>query len=112
LQWFINDRALAFHPRIQKVLEICVSEEIIERFTPLKASEKNTLGSTSTAFPLKTNTADKAGMGWLCFRLPGILNPGRIEELKQRPAGTGKFKDYLEQQHACRVSDSVFDIVT
>ena len=115
LQWFINDQSFGISlPEFKKVLEICVSEEIIERFTPLKASEKTPLVVHINSFSFKKQIpADQSGNGGgFVFDCRGILNPGRIEEFKAKTGRDREVKDYLEQQTRMpEFLNSVFDIV-
>jgi len=102
-------RALAFHSRIQKSWKLCC-EEIMKDLQPSRPAKK-TPGGPHQSFSFKKQIRPiKAGMGVACFRFRGILNPGRIEELKQDRRDR-EVKDYLEtSKHACPSFWYVFDM--
>jgi aminoglycoside/choline kinase family phosphotransferase len=115
LKWFVNDQSMGISvPEFRRVLDICVSEEIIERFTPLKATEETPLVVNIHSFSYRKQIpADESGNGGgFVFDCRGILNPGRLEEFKTQTGRDKGVKDFLEQQ--TRMSEflnSVFDVV-
>ncbi len=101
-------------PEFRRVLEICVSDEIIERFTPLKANEETPLlvriNSFSYRKGIPTDTCGNGG-GFV-FDCRGILNPGRFDEYKSFHGRDKSVKDFLEQRtRMIEFLNSVFDIV-
>jgi aminoglycoside/choline kinase family phosphotransferase len=115
LKWFVHDQSMGIAlPEFRKVLDTCVSEEIIERFTPLKATDKTPLVVHINSFSFKKQIpADKSGNGGgFVFDCRGLLNPGRIEEFKTQTGRDKAVKDYLEQQTRMpEFLNSAFDIV-
>jgi RNase adaptor protein for sRNA GlmZ degradation len=91
-----------------------VSDEIIDRFTPLIADDDTPLVVRIHSFSYKKGIpADSSGNGGgYVFDCRGILNPGRLEHFKTQTGRDKGVKDFLEQQ--TRMSEflnSVFDIV-
>lgn len=116
LKWFIENQSLGIAvPEFKKVLEICVGDDIIERFTPLTANDETPLVVTISSFSYKkggipVDTSDNGG-GFV-FDCRGILNPGRLEEFKTQTGRDKGVKDFLEQQTRMpEYLNSVFDIV-
>jgi aminoglycoside/choline kinase family phosphotransferase len=116
LKWFIENQSLGIAvPEFKKVLEICVGDDIIERFTPLTATDETPLVVNISSFSYKkggipADTSDNGG-GFV-FDCRGILNPGRLEEFKTQTGRDKGVKDFLEQQTRMpEYLNSVFDIV-
>ena len=116
LKWFIDNQSLGIAvPEFRKVLDICVGEDIIQRFTPLTATEETPLVVHISSFSYKkggipVDTSDNGG-GFV-FDCRGILNPGRLEEFKTQTGRDKAVKDFLEQQTRMpEYLNSVFDIV-
>jgi RNase adaptor protein for sRNA GlmZ degradation len=96
------------------VLEICVSDEVIERFTPLKANDKTELVVTINSFSYKKGIPqDISGNGGgFVFDCRGILNPGRFPEYKMYHGKDKEVRDFLEQQtRMIEFLNSIFDII-
>ncbi|MGB8192756.1 MAG: RNase adapter RapZ [Chitinophagaceae bacterium] len=101
-------------PEFRRVLDICVSDEIIERFTPLKANEQTPLIVQINSFSYKKGIPqDISGNGGgYVFDCRGILNPGRLDEYKPFHGKDKEVKDFLEQQTRMpEFLNSVFDVV-
>jgi hypothetical protein len=101
-------------PEFRKVLNMCVSDEIIERFTPVQAGEQTPLIVRICSFSYKQGLPeDNSGNGGgFVFDCRGILNPGRIEEFKTLHGRDKSVKDFIEQQTKMQeFLNSVFDIV-
>ncbi|MEO8405316.1 MAG: phosphotransferase, partial [Chitinophagaceae bacterium] len=66
-------------PEFKKVLDLCVSEEIIEQFTPVQANEETPLVVKIHSFSYRNLIpTDTSGTGGgFVFDCRGILNPGR-----------------------------------
>lgn len=115
LAWFIQHQPIGIAvPEFRKVLTICVDPEIIERFTPIQATEQTPLVVRINSFSYKKGLpADESGNGGgYVFDCRGILNPGRQEEFKVQTGRDKSVKDYLEQQTRMpEFLNSVFDIV-
>lgn len=101
-------------PEFRKVLDVCVSDEIIEQFTPTQANETTPLVVKICSFSYRKGCPpdDTVNGGGFVFDCRGILNPGRIEEFKTQHGRDKPVKDYLEQQtKMLNYLNSVFDIV-
>ena len=115
LKDFISNQNLGIAlPEFKKVLELCVSNEIIEQFTPLKADEKTPLVVRINSFSYKKGIPEdiSGNGGGFVFDCRGILNPGRFEQYKVYHGRDKEVKDFLEQQtRMVEFLNSIFDIV-
>ncbi|MCU0376615.1 MAG: phosphotransferase [Chitinophagaceae bacterium] len=116
LKWFVENRPLGIIvPEFKKVLDLVISEEVIEKFTPLQASEATPFTVYVNSFSYKKNgyPADESDNGGgFVFDCRGILNPGRIDEYKTKSGKDKEVIDYLEQRTRMpEFLNSVFDIV-
>jgi aminoglycoside/choline kinase family phosphotransferase len=115
LKAFIDDNSVGISvPEFKKILEICVDEEIIKRFTPIRADESTPLVVKICSFSYKKGIPpDVTGNGGgFVFDCRGIENPGRYDEYKTIHGRNKPVMDFLERQ--TRMQDflnSVFDIV-
>ena len=101
LKWFVHNQSLGIAvPEFKKVLELCISDEVIQEFTPVQATEQTPLQITINSFSYKkgipADVTDNGG-GYV-FDMRGILNPGRIEVYKTQSGLDKPVKDFLEQQ--------------
>ncbi len=101
LKWFVHNQNVGIAvPEFKKILEICISDEVIQEFTPIQASAETPLIITINSFSYKKGIpADitENGGGYV-FDMRGILNPGRIDEYKTKSGLDKPVKDFLEQQ--------------
>ena len=101
LKWFVQNQSLGIAvPEFKKVLELCISDEVIHEFTPVQANDDTTLVVTINSFSYKKGIPDdltENGGGYV-FDMRGILNPGRIEVYKTQSGLDKPVKDFLEQQ--------------
>jgi aminoglycoside/choline kinase family phosphotransferase len=116
LKWFIENRPMGIIiPEFKKVLELVVSDEIIERFSPIQASDKTPLTIYINSFSYKKNgypEDNSENGGGFVFDCRGILNPGRIEEYKTQSGKDKDVQDFLEQRTRMpEFLNSIFDIV-
>jgi UPF0042 nucleotide-binding protein len=115
LKWFLENQSLGITvPEFRKVLGICISDDVIEQFTPLQADEQTPLIVKICSFSYRQGIpADETGNGGgFVFDCRGILNPGRIEEFKTMHGRDKSVMDYIEQQtKMIEFLNSVFDIV-
>ncbi|MFZ1451982.1 MAG: phosphotransferase, partial [Ferruginibacter sp.] len=79
LKWFVQNQSLGIAvPEFKKVLELCVSNEVIQEFTPVQATDQTPLLVTISSFSfIKTGypkDETKNGGGFV-FDMRGILNP-------------------------------------
>ena len=115
LKSFIDDNSIGIAvSEFKKVLEICVDEEIINRFTPILADESTPLVVKICSFSYKKGIPQDAtgNGGGFVFDCRGIENPGRYEEYKTIHGRNKPVMEFLERQ--TRMQDflnSVFDIV-
>jgi aminoglycoside/choline kinase family phosphotransferase len=101
LKWFINHQSFGISvPEFKRVLEICISEEVINEFTPIKATDETPLVVTINSFSYRKGIpADiTENGGGFVFDMRGIYNPGRFEEYKRLSGLDKPVKDFLEQQ--------------
>ena len=102
LQWFVANQHMGIAvPEFKKVLEICISKEVIEEFTPVRATDETPLLVKIQSFSYLKNGYPKdetKNAGGYVFDCRGILNPGRVEEYKTQSGQDKPVKDYLEQQ--------------
>jgi len=101
LKWFVDNQNVGISvPEFKKVLEICISDEVMKEFTPIQATAETPLVVTINSFSYKKgippDISDNGG-GYV-FDMRGILNPGRIEEYKTQNGLDKKVMDFLEQQ--------------
>lgn len=115
MKWFVENKRVGLSlPEFDRMLKIVVSDEIVQRFEPVQATDTTPLVVTINSFSYKRLLPeDESGNGGgFMFDCRGILNPGRYNEYK---ALSGKDKpviDFLEQR--TRMNDflnSIFDIV-
>ncbi len=101
-------------PEFRKVLNLCISNEIIEQFTPLQADEKTPLVVKIKSFSYRKGIPEdiSGNGGGFVFDCRGILNPGRIEQFKIQHGRDKAVKDFIEQQTKMQdYLNSVFDVV-
>ncbi len=115
LRWFIEHYSLGIAvPEFARVLNLCIDDEIIRRFTPVQADEQTPLVVKICSFSYRKGIPqDESGNGGgFVFDCRGIDNPGRHDEYKQIHGRDRPVMEYLERQ--TRMQDflnSVFDIV-
>ncbi len=101
LKWFVDNQNVGIAlPEFKKVLEICISQEVMQEFTPVQATAETPLVVTINSFSYKKGIpADisENGGGYV-FDMRGILNPGRIEAYKTQSGLDKPVMDFLEQQ--------------
>jgi aminoglycoside/choline kinase family phosphotransferase len=116
LKWFVQNQNVGISvPEFKKVLEICISDNVIEEFTPVQASDDTPLLVTINSFSfIKTGypTDETKNGGGFVFDMRGILNPGRFDEYKHLSGLDKPVKDFLEQQTKMpEFLNSVYSIV-
>jgi aminoglycoside/choline kinase family phosphotransferase len=115
LKGFIQTHSIGLSlPEFRRVLDLCVADEIIDRFTPVQANEQTPLVVKVCSFSYRNGIPkDESGNGGgFVFDCRGILNPGRVEAMKTRTGRDKEVKDFLEQQTKMQeFLNSVFDIV-
>ncbi len=101
-------------PEFKKVLDMCVSDEVIAQFTPTQADENTPLVVKVCSFSFRKQMPqdDSGNGGGFVFDCRGILNPGRVDSMKTQTGRDKEVKDFLERQTKMpEFLNSVFDIV-
>lgn len=101
-------------PEFDRMLQLMVSDEIIEKFTAPTANEKTPLIIEVNSFSYKNGIpADSSeNGGGFVFDMRGILNPGRFDEYKTFNGKDKIVQDFLEQRtHINKFLNSVWDLV-
>jgi RNase adaptor protein for sRNA GlmZ degradation len=116
LKWFINNQSIGIAlPEFKKVLELCISDEVIREFTPVQANEDTPLIVTINSFSYIKSGYPKdetSNGGGFVFDMRGLLNPGRFDEYKHLSGLDKPVKDFLEQQTKMpEFLNSVYSIV-
>src|SRR6478672_9449368 len=115
LKWFIENNSLGIAvPEFKRVLELCVDDEIIQRFTPVQADAATPLVVKICSFSYKKSIPQDASGngGGFVFDCRGIDNPGRYEQYKTITGRDRAVMDYLERQTRMpEFLNSVFDLV-
>jgi len=115
LKEFFQHQSLGISvPEFRKVLDLCVSDEIIQQFTPIQATDKTALVVKINSFSFRNGIPpdDSGNGGGFVFDCRGILNPGRFESMKYQTGRDKEVKDFLEQQTKMpEFLNSTFDLV-
>ena len=116
LKWFIENKPLPVAtPEFLRMLKFCVSNEVIQKFDPPKATDETPLTVFINSFSYLKNgyPVDGSGNGGgFVFDCRGVLNPGRIDEYKTQCGTDKSVITYLEQQTRMpEFLNSVFDMV-
>jgi aminoglycoside/choline kinase family phosphotransferase len=84
----------------ERLLNLIIEDEIIDRFEPVRADEHTPLVVHINSFSYKrTIPFDEFGNGGgFVFDCRAILNPGRLEQFKIQTGRDKPVKDFLEQQ--------------
>jgi aminoglycoside/choline kinase family phosphotransferase len=101
-------------PEFRRVLGICVSDEVIDHFTPTQATPDTPLVVKICSFSYRKGIPqdETENGGGFVFDCRGLLNPGRIDAMKIKHGRDREVKDYLEQQTKMQeFLNSIFDIV-
>ena len=116
LKSFITHQSVGIAlPEFKRILEICISEEVVKEFTPVQATPDTPLVVEISSFSFLKNgyPVDESGNGGgFVFDMRGILNPGRFDEYKHLSGLDKPVKDFLEQK--TRMPDflnSVYSII-
>jgi aminoglycoside/choline kinase family phosphotransferase len=115
LKWFIEHNSIGISvPEFRRVIELCVEDEVIQKFSPIQADDYTPLVVKICSFSYRKGMpVDESGNGGgFVFDCRGIDNPGRHDQYKTIHGRDRAVMDYLERQ--TRMEDflnSVFDIV-
>jgi aminoglycoside/choline kinase family phosphotransferase len=101
-------------PVFAGILNWMVGEEVLNRFTPIQATEKTPLVITINSFSYKkglpSDTSENGG-GFI-FDMRGILNPGRFDDYKKLSGLDKPVQDFLEQKTKMNTFlNSVWDLI-
>jgi hypothetical protein len=115
LRWFVDNNSLGIMvPEFKKVLQLCIADEVIERFTPVQANEDTPLVVKICSFSYKKGLPEDSSIhgGGFVFDCRGIDNPGRHTQYKEIHGRDKPVMEYLERQTKMQdFLNSVFDIV-
>jgi hypothetical protein len=115
LRSFLHQYTLAKDiPEFERILNLIVEDQIIERFIPPRADADTPLVVHINSFSYKkTIPTDTGGNGGgFVFDCRAILNPGRLDAFKSKTGRDKEVKDFLEQQTKMpEYLNSVFDLV-
>jgi RNase adapter protein RapZ len=115
LKWFFENQSLGIVlPEFKRVLTICTDDEVVDRFTPLQASEETPLVVRISSFSYRKGIPDDSSGngGGFVFDCRGIENPGRHDEYKEHHGRDKAVVEFLERQTKMQVYlNSVFDLV-
>ncbi|MDR0793397.1 MAG: phosphotransferase [Chitinophagaceae bacterium] len=115
LKWFLQNNKTGIDlPELERVLNIMVSEEMVQRFQPIQATSESALVVEINSFSYKKEIPKDKSMngGGFVFDCRGILNPGRYDEYKTLSGKDKPVQDFLEQK--TKMPDflnSVFDLI-
>ena len=116
IKWFLANKYIGISlPEYDRILNLIVEDEVIDRFRPLQADESTPLVVTINSFSfLKTGYPkenSKNGGGFV-FDCRGLANPGRFEEFKSINGRDKPVIDFLEQQTSMpEFMNGVYNIV-
>jgi aminoglycoside/choline kinase family phosphotransferase len=101
-------------PVFAGILKWMVGQEVLDRFTPIQATEKTPLVITINSFSYKKglpSDASENGGGFI-FDMRGILNPGRFDDYKKLSGLDKPVQDFLEQKTKMNTFlNSVWDLI-
>ena len=102
LKWFLENKETGIAlPEFERVLNLVVQDEVIDKFKPIQADETTPLIVKINSFSyLKTGYPKDVSNngGGFVFDCRGLLNPGRFEEFKQVTGRDKPVIDFLEQK--------------
>jgi aminoglycoside/choline kinase family phosphotransferase len=101
-------------PEFDRILNLIVEDQIIERFIPSRANADTPLVVYINSFSYRKSIPPDTGGngGGFVFDCRAILNPGRLETYKSKTGRDKEVKDFLEQQTKMpEYLNSVFDLV-
>lgn len=102
LKWFLANKKTGIAlPEYERILNLIVREDIVDRFRPVQANASTPLVVTINSFSyLRTGYPKEktTNGGGFVFDCRGLLNPGRFEEYKMVTGRDKPVINFLEQQ--------------
>ena len=104
LNYFLHNKVMGIAvPEFERMIHLITSDEIVNRFVPMRADENTPLIIKISSFSFKRTEClkdDSGNGGGFVFDCRGILNPGRFDEYKTLTGRDKPVKDFLEQKTA------------
>lgn len=102
IKWFLANKKMGIAlPEYERLLNLIVQDDVVDRFRPLQANDSTPLIITINSFSyLKTGypKENSTNGGGFVFDCRGLLNPGRYVEFKMFTGRDKPVMDFLEQQ--------------
>lgn len=116
LKWFFENKNTGIAlPEFERVLQLIVKENIVEKFRPVQADQSHPLVVKINSFSFLKSGYPKdesAHGGGFVFDCRGLLNPGRFSEFKSITGRDKAVIDFLEQQTKMpEFLNSIYNIV-
>ena len=116
LKWFTTNKKMGIAlPEYERIIQLIVQDEVINRFKPLQANDSTPLIVKINSFSYLKSGYPKDvtnNGGGFVFDCRGLLNPGRFEEYKSLNGRDKPVMDFLEQQtKMSEFLNSIYNIV-
>jgi aminoglycoside/choline kinase family phosphotransferase len=116
IKWFIANKKMGIAlPEYERILNLIINDEVINRFVPAQANDSTPLIVTINSFSyLKTGYPKEKNNngGGFVFDCRGLLNPGRFEEFKMLTGRDKPVIDFLEQRtNMAEFLNGVYNVV-
>ena len=115
VKYFLENKRIGIvTPEFDRLLQLMVSDEIIERFTPQQATKDTMLKIDVNSFSYRNGIPkdESSNGGGFVFDMRGILNPGRFDDYKTLCGKDKPVMDFLEQRTRMNeFLNSVWDLI-